>query len=607
MNLETPPAWDNSTEYPSMQSPGFEADLKFVTDGLEKLRKLNADLAKLTERKDRSTVENARLISTLVTIEETRDAVFEILYNVHTYVDLELAVDAKSEAHQKMYSRMTQLSADLDGLAQPSRVFLTTADEATFEAFIKTPSRAPSRFAWTQLREDAETLLSEKEETLISALSPSGATAWGDLYNALSGTVTCELKYDDGRTETMGLAKASALIKGGDEPTRKAAWHAVQKAWAQHEEAAAASLNALAGWRLEIARKRSFKKNVHFLDSSLRGSRIQRRTLDAMMGAVAKSAPAMREALKKMAKAHGKPKLDPWDLLHTPPLDKNARASTFGEAVKTIRAAFSAIDPSMGEFVQMMADKKWLEGRVLPNKKGGAFCAGFVKSRTPRIFQTFMGSTSDVTTLAHELGHAYHSWVMRDMPLIEQEYPMTLAETASIFCESVLSDYLLANAPTPQIKATAQYAEAERAAAFLLNIPARFEFEREFYERRAQGALSAKEFTELTDKVWSKWYGDSLSQNETRFWQTKLHFYISGVSFYNYPYTFGYLFALSIYARRKDYGAGFLEKYKAVLRDTGRMTAEELIKKHFDEDAGTEAFWRKAVDVAVAKAAAFEA
>ncbi len=295
-----------------------------------------------------------------------------------------------------------------------------------------------------------------------------------------------------------------------------------------------------------------------------------------------------------MAKHLGKTQLDPWDLLAPAPV-KATSPLTFTESFSQVKNSFTAMDPVMGEFAQMMLDKNWIDASVRPNKRNGAFCTGFLKSGSPRVFQTFMGSAHDTSTLAHELGHAYHSWVMRDMHLFASEYPMTLAETASIFAENVLFDYQVKNVKSKENLFEAYWSMAESAVGLLLNVPARFEFEKSFYEKRKEGFVGADELSDLTEKAFINWYGDSITQGDRMFWATKLHFSISEVSFYNFPYAFGYLFSLSLYARKNEWGKDFSQKYIAILRDTGMMTAEDLIQKHLGEDITKVDFWRKSL------------
>lgn len=307
-----------------------------------------------------------------------------------------------------------------------------------------------------------------------------------------------------------------------------------------------------------------------------------------------------------MAKLLGKKQLDPWDLLAQCPVSASAKPKSPMEAMELIRSAFAEVSPEFADFAMMMHQKNWLEGRVLPNKKTGGYCTRFAKRKEPRIFMTFMGSNNDVSTMAHEIGHAYHSWVMRDMSTYESQYTMSLAETASIFAEAVLHDAMIEKAQTKEEKLEFAWGEVEGAVGFLLNIPARFEFEKNFYEARQKRALSTDEFRKLTNEAWTKWYGPTVSKNDEMFWATKLHFHMTGRSFYNFPYTFGYLFSMSIYARREQLGADFFKKYVEILRDTGRMTAEDLIQKHLGEDIRRPEFWQKSIDVITKKIRRFE-
>jgi oligoendopeptidase F len=260
----------------------------------------------------------------------------------------------------------------------------------------------------------------------------------------------------------------------------------------------------------------------------------------------------------------------------------------------------------MGDFVHMMVERRWIDAAPQPRKQLGAFCSGFSAHRIPVVFMTWGGSMSDVLTLAHELGHAYHSWVMRDMPFSHSDYPMTLAETASIFAESVVRDSLLARAETNYEKRLMLWEEMSAALGLMVNIPVRFEFEREFYERRKQGEVSVSGLRELMSAAWSRWYGDSTTRSDDMFWASKLHFSIAEMSFYNYPYLFGYLFSQGVYAQREQRGDSFFDDYVALLRATGSMPAEELALKHLGVDLGQPDFWQASIDIAARQIDAYE-
>ena len=210
---------------------------------------------------------------------------------------------------------------------------------------------------------------------------------------------------------------------------------------------------------------------------------------------------------------------------------------------------------------------------------------------------TYTGTMGNILTLAHELGHAYHNWVMRDLPLEETSYSMTLAETASIFAETLVRDTLLNECQTDEEKLNILWQDAESAGALLINIPARYEFEKMLVEERFKRNIPADDLKTMMNNAWAKWYEETLVEYDQMFWANKLHFSISGLGFYNYPYLFGYLFSLGIYAQKEKYGENFPNLYKSILRDTGKMTAEDLIKKHLDQDIESTDFWKESISI----------
>lgn len=588
------PAWNIESEYPSVSSSLFSADEKRVEEILISIRTL-CEKARPSAGSSEWT-ESPALVQTMQEISVLQQEAQVLLQNLACYVRCLLSVDATLSDAKTKDSQLTALGSNFAQTLKPSSLFLTRCTDDFFEKVISHPKLEGSRFLWQQERLKKDTLLSEKEETLVEALNPSGLQAWGDLYDSVSGTMRVKIEMN-GKTEEMGLAQASALTRGRDGQSRKAAWQGIQQAWRLHEESAAAILNSLAGWRLEMNKKRSHTRPVDFMELPLFQNRIQQKTLDAMMTAVHNNVAEIRKAASLMAKMHGKSQLEPWDLLAPAPLSSAPKNLSFEEGVSQIRSAFLTVSPEFARFVDTMVDNRWIDAQVTPNRANGGYCTRFSKSHTPRVFMTYLGSNQDVSTLAHEIGHAYHGWLVKDLPLDQQDYPMTLAETASIFAETILADELEKNAKTKEEKMDFAWAHIESAVSLLLNIPARYEFENQFYQARKKKALSANELRDLTDKAWTKWYGDTLSENDKMFWASKGHFSFAEMSFYNFPYTFGYLFALSIYARRKELGAQFMPKYIEILRDTGRMTAEDLVLKHLNEDIGRPEFWQKSIDV----------
>ncbi|MEM8615041.1 MAG: M3 family oligoendopeptidase, partial [Cyanobacteria bacterium P01_H01_bin.105] len=530
--------------------------------------------------------EFAPLLDSLRSIHQTRTELSKQLGNVRTYIVTALSVDAKDTHAGTLMPTLQQIGAELSQALTPMEVFLNRVRPEFVTVLIADPVLTEMAFLLTHERKLRDQLLSVAEENLITGLAVSGLHSWGNLYTELAGTLKCSIQG-----ETMGLAKAANLQSDPHRETRMAAWQATRNAWVGHQETAATIVNAINGWRLEETQKRATVRQLHYLDKSCHQSRIERVTLDALMTTTYQHRSIGQRALKAMANVLNIPKMAPWDLNAPAPAAGDAETISFDAAITLIANAFRQLTPEMGDFAVMMAEKGWIDGEPTPNRATGAYCTRFAEPREPRIFMSYAGTMTNVITLAHELGHAWHNWVMRDLPLMKTYYSMTLAETASIFAETLVRDALLQRAETPAQKLEILWQDAQSAAVFLLNIPARFEFEKQLVEARKQGVAIAPKLKTMMADSWQLWYEDSLSEYDDMFWATKLHFSISQLGFYNYPYLFGYLFSLGIYAQQQSYGESFNDLYTQILRDTGTMTAEELVAQHLQQDISQPQFW----------------
>lgn len=584
------PMWNNSDEYNGFNSPEFKKDIELIEAGIQNINILGKEYSKLLVEPNQSISES--LLKSVQKVLALRMDISVLMGNISTFTNCEQALDAKNKEAKKVSSQIENLMTQFETAFNPWNLFILKTTNDNFEKIMNSENSKDYAFHFSHQRKIKQTLLSNAEENVLTKLRSSGHLSWGNLYNSISGTAPVEMHTDKG-IETVSVAVAASLTKNEIEKTREAAWKGLQKTWSDHKQSVAEILNALAGWRLDVNELRSKEQKLDFLSQPLHSNRITEETLNAMMSAIAEFKPQIQLGAKAMAKLLGKSKLDPWDLLAPAPIEGGALS--FEESFAKVKNSFTALDPKMGEFAQMMLDRNWIDASVRPNKRNGAFCTGFSKSRTPRIFQTFNGSALDTSTMAHELGHAYHSWVMRDMNLAASRYPMSLAETASIFAENVLFDHEIATAKTKDDLLSVYWATTEQAVSLLLNICTRFEFEKNFYQKRKEGFVGADELSDLTAKAYENWYGDSLSEPDRMFWATKLHFSMAHISFYNFPYTFGYLFSFSLYARKEEWGKDFSQKYIAILRDTGIMTAEDLIQKHLGEDITKVEFWRKSL------------
>jgi oligoendopeptidase F len=253
-------------------------------------------------------------------------------------------------------------------------------------------------------------------------------------------------------------------------------------------------------------------------------------------------------------------------------------------------------NPDIADYSRMAIDRRWIEAEDRPGKRAGAYCTSLPLTRESRIFMTYNGSYNGMLTLAHELGHGYHSWVMRDLPYGARRYAMGVAETASTFNEAVVQDASLVAAASDQERLSLLGAKLNDATGYLMNIRARFDFELAFFEQRAKKPLTVDELSELMLKAQKVAYKEGLADYHPLFWASNLHFYITRAPFYNFPYTFGYLFSNGVYAQALAEGPAFQERYIALLRDTGSMATEELARTHLGVDLTQPHFWETAVD-----------
>jgi oligoendopeptidase F len=601
------PAWELTSEYPSVACAEIEADLAALTALLDQIEARNPTLIELLPRLTSLDVATAKpSIAVAQQIFRLTEQASRLLANVATYANCLLSVSARDPGAQALQGRLQNFQKRYGELLEPWSQYLDLVPDDVVDAYLADPDVAPSAFVVRHGRERRHELLSLTEENLISGLSQDGIHAWGRMYSQLSSTMSCNVMVGN-ELKNMGVAEAGGLLQKPDLHTRKAAWQGINEAWRTHEETCAAAVNSIAGWRLELNRKRSKQRPVHFLDAPVHMNRISRRTLDTLMDVTHEARPLAQRAAKAMARASGRAQIGPWDMrAPAPQLGGDDRPMPFDAALTLIADAYGRVHPDMGEFVRMMRQRNWIEGTVSSSKRPGAYCTGFAKSRTPRVYMTYQGSKSDVITLAHELGHAFHSWVMRDLPESQRGYGMSLAETASTFGETAVRDALLESAANPRERFEIMWEEVAATTAFLLNIPARFTFEKAFYEQRAQRPLRPDELGTLMAQAWQHWYGDACSEPDPLFWASKLHFYISGLSFYNFPYLFGYLFSMGVYLRRASDGADFYPRYVALLRDTGRMSAEQLARQHLDAALDGPDFWRSTIDRLEPRVAAFE-
>ncbi len=517
------------------------------------------------------------------------------LRHLSSYLGCLGSADVRVEAVQRARAKLSGTQAKFrQRFVQVEAAFKVTSDE-DFERLVRDPSLESARHTLERVREQARRSMTADLEGLAAELEVNGMGAFGRLYTQVAGSLSFDLVRGD-RVERVPMSMRNSLLSNADPAIRASAFDGGNVAWRGVSHVAAAALNAIAGTRLALYKRRGIG---HFLEPALFDSNITRRTLDAMLEAVHAARELPRRYLRAKAPLIGQKRLRACDLAAPLPLPQLAKVD-WATGSRRVREAFDRVYPALGAYTARAYEARWIDAEPREGKSPGGFCSSSPFIGESRIFMTYHDAPTDVRTLAHELGHAFHNDVMRDLRTWQRGYPMTLAETASTFAETVFSEAILADPATTDVeRLDVLDTRLEQASAFLLNIPMRYQFEHALYTERAHGELSPSRLVTMMLEAQRDWYGDALEPDslDPMFWASKLHFYITSVSFYNFPYTFGYLFSLAIYERARAEGPAFLRDFESLLRQTGSASAEAIARDKLGCDLEDPAFWESSIAV----------
>ncbi|WP_010096872.1 M3 family oligoendopeptidase [Ornithinibacillus scapharcae] len=502
------------------------------------------------------------------------------------------AQNVKDQGAALLVAKRSELSAKLSSVTTIFNQKLTTIPDGLWDEMLQNNVVKEVIFFLNETRDSAKNLLAAEQEVLINDLAVDGYHAWGQMYETIVGSMSVEIE-EDGEVNSYSVGQASNKLSSPDAEFRKYVFQQISKAWEDNADLFGQTLNHLAGFRLQKYKHRGWD-NV--LKEPLQINRMKEETLQAMWNAISNNKHHFVAYLNKKAELIGKEKLSIYDI--GAPLSKSVKKVSYTDGADFIVKYFREFSPKMANFAQMAFEKRWIEAEDRPGKRPGGFCTSFPDSGQTRIFMTYSGTSSNISTLAHELGHAYHQHVMNDIHGLNQRYAMNVAETASTFAELIVADASVKNAESRQEKLELLEDKVQRSIAFFMNIHARFLFETRFYEERKQGMVSVKRLNELMIEAQKEAYSDALGEYDPNFWSSKLHFHITGTPFYNFPYTFGYLFSLGIYAHAQK-TSNFEDGYIRLLQDTGRMNVEDLAMKHLNVDLTKPDFWEDAIALCV--------
>ena len=576
--------WDLTNVYPTLESKEFKNAVKKYKSLLDEMEVFFKKASKADSKTDPKKL--GKLLGESV---DRFNALFELSGTINPYIYSFISTDSRNQTAMRILSEFEQMSVQASILNTKFQAWVGTLGKAAIKKAAKTnPSAKAHEFALNEAAEQSKYLMSETEEVLAAELTLSGGNAFGKLQ----GTVTSQLSVDfelDGKVQKMPMPALINLRSHPDEPTRRRGYEAENIAWEGVKETLAACMNGVKGETLTLDKKRGREDAIH---ASMDFARIDRATLDAMLGAMKDSFPMFRKYFKHKAKLIGKEKLAWWDIMA--PMGKTDKVYSFDEARDFIVENFNKFSPELGTFAKRAFDNNWIDAEQRDGKRGGAFCMGVSSVKESRILANFDGSFDQVSTLAHELGHAFHNECayQANKTELQQSTPMTLAETASIMCETIITEAVLKNVTDPQEELAIIEAQMNNATSVIVDIYSRYLFEKEVFERRAKSELSADDLNDIMERAQKATYGDGLDEKflQKFMWTWKPHYYTSGFSFYNYPYAFGLLFATGLYAIYQKRGADFVPAYKALLAATGENRAAELADT-FGINIRTKKFW----------------
>lgn len=565
--------WDLTVFYKDFDDPEFKDDLARLPKEIDAF---TAAIAVPAE-------DEVRKLVSLVHQEEALSCLFERLSMM---IELNFAVDANNKAANAALAPLMRANMDSSLAANAFSRYLASLEnlDAIIDADDELKARA---FALREAAENAKHQLPEALEKPVLKMQLSGGEAFSHLRDKLDATLLVD--YDG---KQIPLSAVRALAYDGDADTRRRAYEAELASYKKIELPMSFCLNNIKAEGETMAALKGYKG---VLDMALAHSRMDEKTLEAMWTAIREALPEVREYFKAKGRLLGHENGLPFYDLFAP-VGQSTRTYTVEEARALLLDLFGKFCPEMGEMMRTAFDEGWIDMFPHEGKSGGAFCSGYYAKNISRVMTNFAGSASDVSTLAHELGHAFNNRMLHHKPIMMTETPMPLAETASTFNETLLISQLLKTA-TPEEELTLLDSCLTEQTQTMVDIYSRFLFEQKVVAAQADHALDVDELKETMLWAQEQSYGDGLDPEYRHpyMWACKSHYYSTGVHFYNFPYAFGGLFARGLYARYEKEGEVFVPVYCDLLSRFGSDTIANVTAS-VGIDVTTPDFWREAVE-----------
>lgn len=513
----------------------------------------------------------------------------ELASRLYNFSELSYTVDTKNEkATKNMEILEVKLSSVAEANAKINKWIGSAAD--IDNAIQASDILKEHEFYLKEIIEKSSHLLDGKQEAIIARMKNTGSSAWLKLKDLLTSTLKVDIELD-GEKKQLPLSIIRNMAYESSRELRKKAYEAELASYEKIDDSLAACLNGIKGEVITVAELRGFGSP---LEETLFNSRMEAQTLESMLAAMRESLPTFRKYLRTKGQLLGSKNGLPFFDLFAPMGDLNKKY-TYEEAVKIVDENYRTFSSSLADFAKKAIESNWIDVYPREGKIGGAFCQDLHVIGQSRVMLNFGGTFSDIITMVHELGHTYHDECIKNESMLNSDYPMPLAETASTFCETIVKKAAIKAASKEEAFAILEM-ELSDVTQVIVDIYSRFLFESELFKRRKDGSLSTGELNEIMLWAQKEAYGDGLDPEYMHkyMWACKPHYYTADTNFYNFPYAFGQLFAKGLYAEYEKRGKAFVKDYEALLRITGKNKIEDVTKMMNIDVRGID-FWRNSL------------
>ena len=571
--------WSLKELYPSFESEEFKIDMDKLTSKISEVNKWANEIVK----------DNNDILVKLEDYIKKYSKLTELISKIGAFIELSISVNTKdtealrySDIFEKKLTHMVEASTKLERYI---------SDIDNIENIIeKSELLKAHEYVLKNIVEQSNYLLSDKEESIIANMKNTGSNAWSKLKDNLISSLMVEIKEND-EIKEYPLTVVLNMAEDKSEEVRKRAYEAEIASYKKVEEGVAAALNGIKGEVLTVCDFRGYKSP---LEKTLLDSRMDEESLNAMLDAMKESLPVFRKYLRRKAEMLGHKNGLPFYDLYAPISNADMKF-TYDEGAKFVVKNFRTFSDNLGDFAQKAIDNNWIDVEPREGKVGGAFCAGLHFIGESRILLNYGGSFGDVVTMAHELGHGFHGECLKNEAILNSEYPMPIAETASTFCETIIKKAAIKEANKDEALAILE-AEICDCTQVIVDIYSRFLFEKSVFEARKESALTVSQIKELMLEAQREAYGDGLDPEYLHpyMWAWKPHYYDADYNYYNFPYAFGLLFAKGLYAEYLKKGEGFTSEYERLLSITGKNKIADITKE-VGIDIHNKEFWRNSL------------